>query len=164
MSSLRLKNFTGIRTIRAVALMLIAVSLIGCTFKSVRHDHNVAVEAGNAFLSALYLQRNYSRALELADESFRKTVSLENLGQMVDMAEKNCGTRKEFKAESYQMAPNVMTEVYYVETCDRGVVYHRLVLVGDATNGYSVAGVWLNSSPYPQNSLRQKFEKDIVVK
>lgn len=45
----------------------------------------------------------------------------------------------------------------------KGVLYHRLVLMGDASSGYRVSSVWFKSDPYPENPLRLKFDGDIFV-
>ena len=66
-------------------------------------------------------------------------------------------------AESYLMVQGAGMELFYVGTYDNGVLYHRLVLVGDASAGYQVAGIWFKPDPYPENAARQKFETEIPV-
>ena len=54
-------------------------------------------------------------------------------------------------------------ELFYVGTYDNGVLYHRLVLAGDASAGYRVTGIWFKPEPYPENVMRKKFETEIPV-
>ena len=142
---------------------LLGLTLVGCWFQSIKHNPTTAAFATNVFLRALYVERNYERALSLSDEALRKSATADNLAQMVDLAEKNCGALKELKADSYLMAPGKTMELFYVGKCDKGILYHRLVLVGDASNGYRVSGVWFQDSPYPEQAMRRRFETVIVV-
>lgn len=54
-------------------------------------------------------------------------------------------------------------ELFYIGTYDNGVLYQRVVVVGDASAGYRVSGVWFQHEPYPQRNLRRKFEIEIPV-
>jgi hypothetical protein len=147
------------RNLPALGLLLVAA----CTFKSVTHDSKKAVAAATPFLKALYVDHDYNRALSLADPEFPKHVTADNLAGLVAMVETNCGVRQEFKADWYQLVPNQGLEVYYVEKCAKGTLYHRAVMRGSVQEGYRVAGVWFQSQPYAGNGMRGKFDEDIVV-
>ena len=142
---------------------LLCLALVGCSFQSIKHSPTTAAASTNLFLRALYVEHNYERALSLSDEALRKSATADNLAQMVDLAEKNCGALKELKADSYLMAQGKTMELFCVGRCDRGILYHRLVLVGDASDGYRVSGVWFKDSPYPEQTMRRRFETDIFV-
>jgi hypothetical protein len=142
---------------------LLLLSLASCTFKAVSHSSKTAARDSNLFLKALYVDHNYDRTMTLAHEELRKMISAEKLAQLVEMAEKACGVRQEFKAESYQMVPNQGFELFYVQKCEKTTLYHRTIMVGDTRAGYRVAGVWFQDKPYPENQLRHKFDTDIVV-
>jgi hypothetical protein len=147
------------RILPALALLLVA----GCTFKSVSHDSKTAAVASNLFLKAMYVDHDYNRALALAYPEMAKKVTAENLAQLVDMVEKNCGVRQEFKAESYQLVPGQGLELFYVEKCDKTTLYHRTVLLGNVQEGYRVAGVWFQSQPFTGTATQHKFDKEIFV-
>jgi len=66
-------------------------------------------------------------------------------------------------ADSYLMVQGAGMELFYVGTYDNGVLYHRLVLAGDASAGYRVTGIWFKPEPYPENVMRKKFETEIPV-
>jgi hypothetical protein len=100
----------------------------------------------------------------LSDKGLRESATAGNLAQMVDSVEKNCGIFAELKAESYLMTPGKTMELFYLSRCDKSTLYHRLVLVGDSSDGYHVSGVWFQDSPYPEHGLRRRFEGNIVVK
>jgi|GEM_PF-3053199 len=148
-----------IRTLPA----LLCLVFIGCSFQTVRHNPTTAALAANVFLKAMYVEHNYDRALNLSDEALRRSATAENLGQMADLAAKKCGELKELKADSYLMTQGATMELFYTGRCDRGTLYHRVVLIGDVSNGYRVSGVWFQDSPYQEQSLRRRFENDIIV-
>lgn len=54
-------------------------------------------------------------------------------------------------------------ELFYTGVYERGTLYHRLVLQGEATSGYRVSGLWYILDPYPEQTLRRKFETNIPV-
>jgi len=143
--------------------VLLGLFLASCSLQSFKHNPTTAVMATNVFLRALYIEHNYEHALQLSDEALRKSATATNLAQMVTLAEKKCGVLKELKADSYLMTPGSTMELFYDGRCDRGTLYHRLVLVGDVSNGYRVSGVWFQDSPYPDQALRRPFETNIVV-
>ena len=54
-------------------------------------------------------------------------------------------------------------ELFYVGEHEKGLVYHRVVLLGDGSEGYKVSGLWYQLEPYPQHGLRAPLEEKIVV-
>lgn len=146
-----------------ILILLLGLALVGCTFRSVKHDPSTAAMAANIFLKAMYIEHNYDRALMLSDESLRRSATSDNLAQMVKVVEDNCGVLKELKAESYQKGQNLTLELFYTATCEKKNLYHRVVLAGDVSSGYRTAGIWFQDKPYPGNDMRPKFEQRIVV-
>lgn len=143
---------------------LLGLVLAGCVLQSVKHNPTTSALAANVFLRAMYVEHNYDRALMLSDPALRKSVTAANLAAMVELAERKCGTLQELKAESYLMTPGKTIELFYVGRCDRGILYHHLVLVGDVSDGYHVSGVWFQDSPYPVQTMRRQFETELVVR
>jgi hypothetical protein len=114
-------------------------------------------------LKALYFDEQFDEALQLADPALRNSASPTDLENMVRRAQQQLGTLKKLKADSYLMTLGRSMELFYVGTYERGTLYHRLVLVGDASSGYKVSGVWFQREPYPPSSLRRQFTEDIFV-
>lgn len=117
----------------------------------------------NQFLKALYLDENPSEALKLCDEQLRNPGATEALTKLINQIKAERGHLKSLAADSYLMVQGPGMELFYVGTYENGVLYHRLVVVGDISTGYKVSGVWFQHEPYPQSQLRRKFEVEIPV-
>lgn len=142
---------------------LTVLALSSCKVESIRHEPSRAVSDTNQFLRALYFDEDYSRALVLADAQLRQSLSANDLKRLVEGIKQQRGKLRTLKADSYLMVQGRGMELFYVGTYENGVVYHRLVLMGDATSGYRVSGVWYSTDPYPEQALRRKFDQDINV-
>ncbi|HBB94678.1 MAG TPA: hypothetical protein DC054_04750 [Blastocatellia bacterium] len=150
----------------AQSLLLAFLILLpfGCNVQTVTHDPVKAVSDTNGFLKALYLEENYPKALSLADVQLRQSVTADDLREIVAGIKQRCGSLKTLRADSYLMTPGSTMELFYVGTYETGTLYHRLVLVGDVSSGYRVAGVWYQAEDYQEQPLRRKFDQDLLVK
>jgi len=83
---------------------------------------------------------------------------------MISQVKREQGRLTGLAADSYLMAQAGWMELYYVGTYENGVLFHRLVVVGDATTGYSVSGVWFQPEPYPNSPLRRNLGTKIPVR
>jgi hypothetical protein len=147
---------------RIIFISICTLAICGCYFS--RHHPTRAASDANSFLKALYLDHNYEAAWDLGDDTLHKSASVETLERMSWWIEDNSGQLEELKAESYTPPSGDSIELFYVGRYEKGVLYHRLLLVGDASKGYRVSGVWFRDSPYPQLAPRHPFEINIVVK
>jgi hypothetical protein len=134
-----------------------------CVSKAVRHDPHRAALDTNKFLKALYFDHDIGGALNLADEQLQKNASADRLARMIEENKQKWGELTTLKAESYLMTLDRTMELFYVGEHKNGVLYYRFVLVGDASTGYKVAGIWFQADPYPETQLRRKFNAPIVV-
>jgi hypothetical protein len=144
-------------------IVSLILSLSACHFQSTRHSPVKAASDANQFLKALYFDEDSAGALRLADPKLRESVSADNLKKMVDEVKQERGGLKRLRADSYLMTPGQTMELFYVADYEKGVLYHRLVLMGDAQSGYRVSGFWFQLDPYPENPLRRKFDVEIFV-
>jgi hypothetical protein len=149
---------------RIIIAGLLAVSVTGCHFQTFRHSPERAASDANVFLKALYIDHDYQRALDLADAELRKAATVENLQQMVEIGDNKLGKIKELRAESYLRTQGRSMDLFYVGDYERGVLYHHIVMAGDASAGYRVSGVWFKDDPYPEGPLRLRFERNLVVR
>jgi len=153
--------------VRGVKAGLVFASVIlsfsACTFQRVAHSPVKAAFNANQFLKTLYFDENCGAALELSDEQLRRSVTVENLKKLVDEIKQERGGLRSLTADSYLMTQGRTMELFYIGKYEKGVLYHRLVLMGDSSSGYRVSGVWFQPDPYPENRLRRKFDADIFV-
>ncbi|HWN10529.1 MAG TPA: hypothetical protein VNO50_14895 [Pyrinomonadaceae bacterium] len=143
-------------------LGLFLLLFCSCRLEVTQHNPVRALSETNSFLKALYIEEDYPTAFELSHAELRKGVTSDNLKQIVERT-KQLGTLKRLKADSYMETPGRTMELFYVGMYERGTIYHRIVLMGDATSGYKVSGVWFKAEPYPQHASRQKFNEEIFV-
>ena len=144
-------------------ITILSLFICGCRMETVKQDPTRAVSDTNQFLKALYFDKNFDEAFRLAAPTLQTSATPVDLENMVKEAEERAGAIKSLKAESYRMTPGKSMELFYVGTCEKGSLYHRLVLEGDAS-GYKVSGVWFQPEPYPDDVLRRKFREDLFVK
>ena len=144
---------------RGFIILSLSLALSACRFQSVRHSQFKAATDANQFLKALYVDEDCARALQLAAI---RSVTAEDLKKMVDQIKQERGSLKKLRADSYLMTPGQTMELFYIGEYEKGALYHRLVLIGDSS-GYKVTGVWFKSDPYPEHSLRRKFDGGILV-
>jgi hypothetical protein len=152
------------RTVRqSLITAALTIALSACSLQAVKHSPTKAAFDANKFLKALYSDEDYAKALELAAEEFRPYVTVENFKSLVEKTRQERGTVKSLKADSYVMMQGKSIELFYTGEYERGLLYHRLVLIGDSSSEYRVAGVWFSPDPYPPNQLRLKFDSEIVA-
>jgi len=152
------KSFT-----RVLLGFLLTSLVLGCAVQTVKHDPVKAVADSSDFLKALYIDKNYPKALELADWQLRQSLTANDLSRLVEGIRNARGELKTLKADSYLMTPGKTMELFYVGTYEKGVLYHHLVLVGDLSTGYKVSGPWYSLEPYPEQLLRRNFDEEMPV-
>lgn len=150
-------------TIQGLIIFVLTLSLSACHFQAIRHNPIKAAFAANQFLKALYFDEDCAKARGLADERLRQAVTADQLKKMVDEIRQHWGALKKLRADSYLMTQGQTMELFYLGEYEKGVLYHRIVLIGDAPSGYRVTGVWFQPAAYPAHSLRRKFDVDIWV-
>src|SRR5713226_7659803 len=138
------------RTTRCAILALLVTFLCDCRLETVQQDPNRAVSDANQFLKALYFDGRFSEAQDLADPELRHATTPAVLREIAEKATQQKGALKTLKADSYLMTPGRTMELFYIGTYEKGTLYHRLVLSGDASSGYKVSGVWFQPEPYPE--------------
>ena len=150
-----------VRARTAIPFILLCFS--ACHFQATEHDPVKAALDTNQFLKALYLDENPSEALKFSDEQFGGPAAIDALTKMISQIRAERGRLKTLTADSYLMMQGPAMQLFYVGTYEKGVLYHRLVVVGDASTGYKVSGVWFQHEPYAQSNLRRKFQMEIPV-
>jgi len=93
----------------------------------------------------------------------RTSAATDALTKMINQIKAERGRLKTLAADSYLMVQGEGMELFYVGIYENGILYHRLVVIGDVTTGYKISGVWFQHEPYPQSQLRRKFEMEIPV-
>jgi hypothetical protein len=144
-------------------IVSLTVALSACRFQTVNHSPIKAAFDINQFLKALYSDEDCAKALEPAAEPLRQSVTADDLKKMVEGIRQERGNLKRLKADSYLMTQGQTMELFYVAEHENGFLYHRLVVIGDSSSGYKVAGVWFQRDPYPAHGLRRQFDDEIFV-
>lgn len=142
-------------------IALVAIADCACRLQKVDHSPSKAALDANQFLKALYADEDYVKALNLSADPVRQAASADDLKKMVEKITQEHGTLKSLKADSYLMTPGQSMELFYIGEYEKGFLFHRLVLTGDASSEYKVKGVWFQPDPYPSNPLRRRFENEI---
>jgi hypothetical protein len=137
--------------------------LAGCRFEAVEHNPNKAISDAHLFLKALYVDEDYQKAFNFAHAELQQTAKPDDLRKVVARIKSQYGNLERLKADSYMQTPGSTMELFYVGTYDKGTLYHRVVLMGNVSSGYKVSGVWFKAEPYPEHTLRHKFNVDIYV-
>ena len=145
------------------AISLILLCFSACHIQATKHDPEKAVLDTNQFLKAFYFEENPSEALKFCDEQIRTSGATDALTKMLSQIKRERGALKGLVADSYLMVQGPAMELFYVGTYENGVLYHRLVVVGNALDGYKISGVWFQHEPYPEGPLRRKFQVAIPV-
>lgn len=144
-------------------MVLLSVFTFGCRREQVKHDPERALSNTKQFVKVLYCEKAVDTALALTDASLRQFATSADLQNILDKAVKEVGKTTKLTADSYLMAPGRNIEIFYVATGQKGVLYHRIVVTGDAASGYKVTGAWFQTQPYPSNTLRRRFHTELTI-
>lgn len=156
-------KWTSLALARSTLVLCILLCLSACNFKAIKHDaHRAALDA-NRFMKALYFDENPTEALQYCDEQMRVPSTIDGFGKMINKTKEERGSLKSLAASSYLMEQGSAMQLFYVGTYEKGVLYHRITVDGNASDGYRVVGAWFQLEPYPQNQLRRNFETEIPV-
>jgi hypothetical protein len=154
---------TRLALTRSNIVLFILLCLPACHYQAIKHDPHKAVVDANRFMKALYLDENPSEALQYCDEQMRVPTAIDSLGKIINQTKQERGSLKRLAASSYLMEQGSAMQLLYVGTYEKGVLYHRIVVDGNASDGYRVTGVWFQLEPYPQSQLRRNFETEVPV-
>ena len=150
--------------VRLLCLVVPLVMACSVNLEKVSHNPDKAAYDVNEFLLALYLDENYDKALQLAAaEHLRQYATVNDLKQTGEKLKQERGSMKSLKGDSYLMTPGRSMELFLVGEHEKGLSYHRLVLMGDTTTGYKVTGAWFKLEPYPANQMRKPFESEMTI-
>lgn len=159
----KIPKWTRLAVARSSIVLCILLCLSACNYQAIKHDPHKAALDANRFMKALYFDENPTEALQYCDEQFRVPGSVEGFGKMINKTKEERGSLKSMAATSYVMEQGSAMQLLYVGTYEQGVLYHRITVNGNASDGYKVVGAWFQPEPYPQNQLRHNFETEIPV-
>ena len=162
MSHFNLQSYRHEKCCAKLIIVSLVFVLSACRIQTVKHNPVRAAIDTNQFLRVLYFDEDYTKALDLAIGQLRQSTT-DDLNKMVVGIKQERGALKTLRADSYLMTQGATMELFYIGEYEKGLLYHRLVVMGDASSGYRVSGVWFQPDPYPENPLRRKFDVDIFV-
>lgn len=159
----KIPKWTRLAVARPGIVLGIFLCLSACHLQAIKHDPYKAALDANRFMKALYFDENPTEALQYCDEQMRVPSTIDGFGKMINKTKDERGGLKRLAASSYVMEQGSAMQLFYVGTYEKGVLYHRITVDGNASDGYRVVGAWFQLEPYPQNQLRRNFEEEIPV-
>lgn len=135
----------------------------GCTLRATTHNPVKEALAASIFLRTVYIDHDYVHAMQLAHDELQQSVGVDDLRQIAEEAQSKEGKVQTFTGESFLPTPGETIEVFFVGQHERQTLYHRLVLIGDESNGYKVSGVWFSTQPYAAHTERRRFSQPVLV-
>jgi len=159
----KIPKWTRLTVARLYIVLCIFLCLSACHVQAIKHDPYKAALDANRFMKALYFDENPTEALQYCAEQMRVPSTIDGFRKMINKTKEERGSLKSLAASSYVMEPGSAMQLLYVGMYEKGVLYHRITVDGNASDGYRVVGAWFQLEPYPQNQLRQNFETEITV-
>ena len=99
---------------RSLIVALVTITVFACRPQAVNHSPSKAAFDANQFLTALYSDEDYVKALDLAADPLRQSATAHDLKNMVERIKQERGTLKKLKADSYLMTQGQTMELFYV--------------------------------------------------
>jgi len=125
------------------------LTLTGCvpTISIVNHDETKAEERGRAVLTALYLRKDFSQALNQFDPKARESISEAFLQRLVSRVTREFGPVVSLEYDRWlPVLGRRSATVIFVAIHKNGKTYQRIGLSGDARE-YLAESVSYSSSP-----------------
>jgi len=149
---------------RIFVLFSALLVMLGCSFRATTHDPIKAASDGGEFLLSVYINHDYVGALRSSHNQLQQSAKADDLQRLVEQAQSKVGTLQKLTGESFVPVPGDAIEVFFVGRHERGILYNRLVLIGDSTNGYKVSGFWFSSQPYSKVREQKSFSTKIEIR
>jgi hypothetical protein len=136
----------------------IVASFVCCLLTScinvVAQDEGAAAKAATQFAQTAFVSRDYERAHELLIRSGINQFTTAKLSEAIArMHPKTFPT--EVLATDFEPIPGQRAMNIYLKGRGEGEdFYYRLVMVGDATSGYRVSGLYRGNRPSPSPNKR----------
>jgi hypothetical protein len=145
------------RRLPAAALLVASlpcVLALSCGAQLIVHDEEAAAKVAEHFASVAFVDHDSQNAHGLLSVEARNAVSREQLSDTIaKMHPREFPTR--VKAVEFEPMPGQRAMLIYLNgSATDEEFYYRLQVVGDATLGYEVSGLWRGSGPYPPSARR----------
>ena len=143
----------------AARLVLLALLLSGCKIQAISHSPQLAAEAATRFARLALVERDYNKAYILlspdTQKAFTEEAFIKEISKLNPTTYPREVTAKEFEPVPGQKAINI----FLVGTSSDETYYYRIILVGDSIAGYTIAGFFRGSGPYPNPEARTPLSK-----
>jgi hypothetical protein len=137
-----------------VLVVTSCVGLPSCGFNVITHDERAAASSAQRFARSAFVEKAFRAAHDQLSPDARLSMSLEQLtataGKMHPGAWPTDVAAVEFEPLPGRRAMNILLR----GTAENEIFYYRLLMNGDASSGYTVAGLWRGNRPYPSKAKR----------
>ena len=141
-------------------IILIALMLFSCSTRVLNHDENKALQDANKVLKILYFNEDYKAAYDQFDPWFQRNYTPDDLKKIVTDMKTGYGKLKDLQADSFSiMERSSIITLYFNGTHENASSYHRVILKGNAKNGYKIYGLNISDEPFPFTKNRKNFSK-----
>lgn len=147
----------------ATALLLsMAIALAGCKATVVSHDEDKAALRATQFARIAFISRKYERAYALLVPELKRKVSIEDFRNTIKKMHPD-GYPSSIRAIAYKPDPGKEEmQIFLTGTEGANVFYYRISMYGTKSTDYRIAGMYRNSIPYPETSIRLKLDRKII--
>ena len=138
---------------RMLAASIVVCSLPACV-RVVVHDEQAAAKAATGFAQAAFVDRDYAKASGMLAPSLARQLPIDKFPEMVAKTHPNAFPAQVTATDSERM-PGLRGITIYMKGSGGGEdFYYRMVMEGDATSGYRVAGLFRGNGPHPSTNKR----------
>ena len=138
---------------RAMALVVIA-TLAACG-RMINHDEHAAAREAEEFGRLAFVAKDFASAYQHLTAQARSSSSLAEVSTLIDQMHKD-GYPESIRATQFEPMPGQASMlIFLIGENGSSKFYYRFALVGTASEGYHVGGLWRGSGPYPTSPTRR---------
>jgi hypothetical protein len=143
------------RSLPAVPLLLLVLcATASAQIKIIVHSQEAAAKSAERFARSAFIDKDYAKAHALLAPETRKSVSVEKMAESIKKMHP-AAMPAEVKAIEYETQPGQRAmNIYLKGSAGSEMFFYRFYMVGDATSGYEVAGLFRGSGPYPSKAKK----------
>jgi hypothetical protein len=134
--------------------VLLGLVIFACSAQIIHHDENAAAQGAQDFSRLAFVQRDYDAAYKLASSELRGSLTGQTFEATVQGMHPNTSPLL-VDAREFEPIPGQRAMYIYIEGTNAGETFHyRLLMLGDASAGYSIGGFWRSVDAYPPSPRR----------
>ena len=149
---------------RIFLLACLALGIWGCTPSVSGHKLGQAIALSNQALSQLFFEQNTAATYALMHPDFKQKYGPEKLSSLQQSIQNTLGPVSKFRLKSYVALPGSSEVVlFYNASSLHSGLFIKVLLLGNADQGYLLRGIFASNYPYASEAGLQKIYKSIVI-